>query len=80
LFSFFKKLPEEAEEAVELAEAIAEDDEKLSKEQQRAADEKARQVAFEAASIQRQTDEIVARRDARPQVSEVSIEDFMEAK
>jgi uncharacterized protein YdaU (DUF1376 family) len=35
---------------------------------------------FQAASIKRQTDEIVARRDARPPVSEVSIEQFMAAE
>jgi hypothetical protein len=37
-----------------------------------------KQDEIQAASIERQTQEIIARRDARPAVSEVSMEDFLE--
>jgi hypothetical protein len=43
----------------------------------RAAQQK-KQDEIQAASIERQTQEIIARRDARPAVSEVSMEDFLE--
>jgi len=45
----------------------------------RASQQKKADVA-QAESIERQTQEIIARRDARPQVSEVSMEDFLESK
>jgi uncharacterized protein YdaU (DUF1376 family) len=80
LFSFFKKMPQEAEEAVELAEALKEDDQRLAQQQQATADREKQAAAVQADSIERQTQEIIARRDARPQVSEVSMEDFLEAK
>lgn len=80
LFIFFKNLDKEAEDAVELAEALKEDDQRLAQQQQATADREKQAAAVQADSIERQTQEIIARRDARPQVSEVSMEDFLEAK
>ena len=78
LFIFFKKLPEEAEDALELADDLVEDDQRIEKEMKQAADVKKAAEEFQAASIERQTQEIVARRDNRPQIAEVSIDSFME--
>jgi uncharacterized protein YdaU (DUF1376 family) len=50
---------------------------KLNEEKARASQQKKADVA-QAESIERQTQEIIARRDARPAVSEVSMEDFLE--
>jgi uncharacterized protein YdaU (DUF1376 family) len=58
LFAFFKKLPEEAADAVDLQNAIAEDDAKAAAARHAAADEKKKQDAVQAASIARQTAEI----------------------
>jgi hypothetical protein len=70
LFSFFKKLPDEAADAVEILEAVQEDDARLASEKQKAEAQKSQEQKAMAASIERQTKEIIQRRDARPQVSE----------
>lgn len=75
---FFKKLPEEAADAKELADAIAEEDRDAATKKQAAVDDKRRADAAQEASIIRQTAEIVKRRDERPIQNEESVADFME--
>jgi hypothetical protein len=80
LFIFFKNLDKEAEDAMELAEALKEDDSRIEQEKRAVAERGKQAAAAQDESIERQTQEIIARRDARPAVSEVSLEDFLEAK
>ena len=80
LFIFFKNLDKEAEDAMELAEALKEDDSRIEQEKRAVAERGKQAAAAQDESIERQTQEIIARRDTRPAVSEVSLEDFLEAK
>ena len=70
LYSFFKKLPEEAADAVELREAVQEDDHRLTTEKQKADAQKQRELAANEASIARQREEVVKRMEATPVVAE----------
>jgi hypothetical protein len=72
LFAFFKKLPEEAADAVEINSAEKEITEKVES-------EKKKSDEIQAASIERQTEQIVALMESRDvrRESEGSLEDFM---
>jgi hypothetical protein len=69
---FFKKLPEEAEDTVELNQALAEE-KNAAEEEQRRGD------AAQAASIARQNEEVIKQWEVKPETGE-SIEDFMGEK
>ena len=77
LHAFFKKLPDEAQDALEITEAEREQATAAAVQSARAADEKKADAEFMAASIERQTQEIVQRLNAHPVANEMSLEDLM---
>lgn len=79
LHLFFKKLPAEAEDAVAEKEALTEQAEQQAAAKKERADKQAVAEKKIADSIEQQTAEIVARRDAThgPQVNEASIDELL---
>lgn len=70
LFAFFKKLPEEASDALELLEAVQEDDARIDTEKKQAAEQKKREEAANEASIAKQRQEVVERLSATAAIGE----------
>lgn len=77
LHAFFKKLPDEAQDALEVSQAEADADAEEKEKAVEADRTRQRQQAAQQASIDRQTTEITQRMHARPTQNEESVLDFL---